>query len=78
MGGTVAWLCVAPVKGMRLQEVDELRLEEHGAHNDRRFVITDESAHLVNGKHLGACMQLVAMCDEPPRRSPSGFPTGPR
>ncbi len=76
MGGTVAWLCVAPVKGTRLQEVDELRLEEHGAHNDRRFVITDESAHLVNGKHLGALMQLVAMCDDTATTLTVRFPDG--
>ncbi|HEY7927853.1 MAG: MOSC domain-containing protein [Candidatus Dormibacteria bacterium] len=76
MRGTVAWLCLAPVKGMRLQEVDELILEEHGARNDRRFVVTDDKGHLVNGKHLGALMQLVATCDDRATTLTIRFPDG--
>lgn len=76
VSATVAWLCVTPVKGMRLHEVAEVRLESHGAHNDRRFVVTDGRGHLVNAKHLGALMQLVAVCDETASTLTVRFPDG--
>jgi uncharacterized protein YcbX len=76
VSATVAWLCVTPVKGMQLQEVAEVRLERHGAHNDRRFVITDERGHLVNGKQLGSLMQLVSICDEAASTLTVRFPDG--
>jgi uncharacterized protein len=74
VSATVAWLSVAHVKGTRLRLVDELRLDGHGAHNDRRFAITDEHLHLVNGKHLGALMQLVAEFDDAATRLTLRFP----
>lgn len=60
MTATVAWLAIAPVKGMRLQECGELRIDHHGAENDRRFAITDAAWHLVNGKHIPTLNQLRA------------------
>jgi hypothetical protein len=57
-------------------EFDELTLEHHGAHNDRRFAITDDSGHLVNGKHLGALTQLVATCDTDAATLTIRFPDG--
>jgi len=56
----VAWLAVAPVKGMRLQELPEAHLDAHGARGDRRFVVTDSDWHLVNGKRIPTLVQVVA------------------
>lgn len=59
-GATVAWLSIAPVKGLRVQELGALHLDRHGARGDRRFVITDEACHLVNAKRLPSLVQVVA------------------
>jgi uncharacterized protein len=74
VAGAVAWLALAPVKGMRLQEVGELELLSHGARGDRRFLLTDGDAHLVNGKRLGALVQLSAEWDEADQRLAIRFP----
>jgi uncharacterized protein YcbX len=57
---TVAWLSVAPVKSLRLQSMDHLRLDRFGARGDRRFAIVDEHGHLVNAKRLPALLQVIA------------------
>jgi uncharacterized protein YcbX len=54
----VAWLAIAPVKGMHLHEAEQLDLERHGAAGDRRFVLVDDRWHLVNGKRLGRMVQV--------------------
>lgn len=76
MTATVARLHMTPLKATRLHEVDQLLLEEHGAHNDRRFVVMDERGHLVNGKHLGKLMQLVATVDDDATTLSIRFPDG--
>ncbi|MBJ7609666.1 MAG: MOSC domain-containing protein [Candidatus Dormibacteraeota bacterium] len=63
-GATVAWLSIAPVKGLRVQELGALHLDRHGARGDRRFVITDGACHLVNGKRLPSLVQVVAEATE--------------
>jgi hypothetical protein len=74
VAGAVAWLALAPVKGMRLQEMAELQLLGHGALGDRRFLLTDGDAHLINGKRLGALVQLCAEWDEADQRLTVRFP----
>ena len=46
---TVSWLSIAPVKGLALQRVDELKLEKFGALENRRFHALDENGRFVNG-----------------------------
>jgi uncharacterized protein YcbX len=72
----VAWLSIAPVKGLRLLQVDEIHLDRDGAHGDRRFVITDSEGHLANGKHLGPLLQIVAECAAPFTTLTMRFPDG--
>jgi MOSC domain-containing protein len=73
---SVAWLSIAPVKALRVQEVAEIELDEHGARGDRRFVITDSRSHLFNGKSLGALVQVVAECAPPYTALTLRFPDG--
>ena len=40
---TVAWLTVAPVKGLALVEVDEVELRREGVAENRRFYIVDDA-----------------------------------
>jgi uncharacterized protein len=73
---SVAWLSVAPVKALRVQEVAEIELDHHGARGDRRFVITDSRSHLVNGKSLSALVQVVAESAPPYTSLTLRFPDG--
>ncbi len=76
MRGSVARLAIAQVKGMRLQDLEEIQLDRSGARGDRRFLVTDGDGHLVNGKRLGALMQLVADCPAPYTELTVRFPDG--
>ena len=62
---TVAWVAIAPVKGLALELVEDAELTEHGIANDRRFFFVDENDRLVNGKGLGMLQQVHAAYDEP-------------
>ena len=46
----VAWLSVAPVKGLRLASVDAVELGPAGIRGDRRFYLVDEAGALTNAK----------------------------
>jgi uncharacterized protein YcbX len=48
----VAWLHVAPVKGLMLEERDRIELGPNGVEEDRRFCVVDEAGGLLNGKRL--------------------------
>jgi hypothetical protein len=49
-GATVAWLTLAPVKGLALRAVSETMLDRTGARGDRLFHLIDEGGRLVNRK----------------------------
>lgn len=50
MTARVAWISLTPVKGLSITQVDEVELDEHGLHGDRRFYFVDEAGRLVNCK----------------------------
>jgi hypothetical protein len=60
---TVTGLAVAPVKAMRLRQVDAVELDELGAVGDRRFYVVDERGRMVNGKQLAQLQTIVADYD---------------
>ena len=57
--GTVAWVALAPVKGLALELVDETELTEAGPAGDRRFFLIDENDRLVNAKGLGVLQAFM-------------------
>lgn len=59
MPGTVAWISIAPVKGMRIQDLSEVELGPDGVPGDREFIVVDEKQKLVNGKRVGPLMEIV-------------------
>jgi len=61
--GRVAWIAVAPVKGLALQEREEVLLEPFGVRDNRRFYLIDGEGRLVNGKRLGRLVQVRADYD---------------
>jgi uncharacterized protein YcbX len=60
----VAWIFVAPVKGMALARREEVRVEQFGVRDDRRFYLIGEDGRLLNGKQLAPLVQIDADWDE--------------
>jgi uncharacterized protein YcbX len=61
--GRVTALSIAPVKGLRVVNVERLALEPGGARGDRRFYLVEERGWMVNGKHSGALNEVSAKVD---------------
>lgn len=61
---SVAWVALAPVKGLALELVEENELTEAGLADDRRFFLVDENDRLVNAKGVGVLQQVRASFDE--------------
>lgn len=74
--GQVAWISYAPVKGLRITELDAVDLTEEGIPGDRRFHLINERGHLVNAKRIGALLEVVATWDADRGRLALRFPDG--
>ena len=72
----VAWLTIAPVKGLALAHRDEIVLEKSGVLENRRFHLADESGRLVNGMRHSTLFQVQAEYDAPADRLELRFPDG--
>lgn len=73
----VAWLHVAPVKGLRIEERSHLELGPTGVDDDRRFCIVDvETQRMLNGKRLARLSTIVARFDAPCDRLELEMPSG--
>lgn len=59
MRATVAWISIAPVKGMRMQEMAEVELGPGGLAGDRKFFLVDEDDALVSATRLGPLLGIV-------------------
>jgi uncharacterized protein YcbX len=59
----VAWLHVAPVKGLRIEERDRIELGPSGVADDRLFCVVEETGRLLNGKRLAPLSTIVARYD---------------
>jgi len=60
----VAWLTIAPVKGLALVARDEIELTGAGARGDRRFHLVDATGRLANGKRFGGLFAVVPEVDD--------------
>lgn len=59
MSPTVAWISIAPVKGMRLQELAEVELTANGAAGDRKFFVVDGDGAMISATRLGPLLGIV-------------------
>ena len=59
----VAWLYVAPVKGLALEARDQIELSLSGVEDDRRFCLVGEDGHMLNGKRLAPVTTIGAHFD---------------
>lgn len=55
----ISRISIAPVKGMRIQALDQARLTKQGIPGDRAFFLVDERRRMVNGQRHGALMGIV-------------------
>lgn len=76
MGISVCGLAVAPIKGTRLQEVNEIRLELGGVRENRRFFLIDDDNEMVNSLRLGDLQTIVASYSDEERRLRLELPGG--
>jgi uncharacterized protein YcbX len=76
MEARVAWIYVAPVKGLALAQREEVLLEPAGVRENRRFHLTGEEGRLLNGKQLGELFQVAADWDEAAGTLALRFPDG--
>jgi uncharacterized protein YcbX len=72
----VAWISVAPVKGLRLQPRDEVELTVDGVPGDRAFFLVDDRGSLVSATRLGALVAVVPEHDAQAGTLALQFPRG--
>lgn len=77
-GVKVAWLHVAPVKGLSLEARDHVELGPNGVEDDRRFRLIGEDGRLINGKRLAALTTIGAHVDPATDRLELRMPGGRR
>lgn len=62
--GTVAWIHVAPVKALAVQELRRVRVELDGVAEDRRFCIVDAEGRMFNAKRVNELVAIRPAFDE--------------
>lgn len=76
MPARVAWISIAPVKGLALVRRDSVELEPEGVRENRRFYVLDAGGRMLNGKRLGPLVGVVPDYDEAAGRLALTFPAG--
>ena len=76
MNVRVAWLAVAPVKGLALERRDEVRLEPYGVADNRRFYVVDADGRRYGLLRDGRLARVIARWSEEARRLVLVFPDG--
>src|SRR5258705_11896601 len=76
MDARVAWISVAPVKGLALAQREEVLLQPSGVREDRRFHVLGEDGRRLNGKQLGELFRVAADWDGDAGPLQLGFPAG--
>lgn len=71
---SVRALATTPVKGMRLQSRQAVRLDPHGVAENRRFFLVDARDRMLNGKQLGALSAVIASYDQAQDSLTMAFP----
>jgi uncharacterized protein YcbX len=78
MDATVSWISIAPVKGMRMQELAEVELTRHGVIDDRVFFLVGDDGAMVSATRLGPLLEIVPeyRSDDADRHLTLNFPDG--
>lgn len=78
MDGTLAWISVAPVKGLGLAALERAEVGPGGVAENRRFHVLDERGRLVNGKVAGSLVQVAPSWSQATGVLALTFPDGTR
>jgi uncharacterized protein YcbX len=73
---SVAWISVAPVKGLRLEHREEVLVDEAGIPGDRAFFLVDGADRLVSADRLGPLVAVVPAHDPAAGTLTLRFPDG--
>jgi MOSC domain-containing protein len=74
----VAWLSVAPVKGLALVGRDEILLERHGVTENRRFYLIEADGKKLDQKKWGTTVRIAPEYDDDAGTLALTFPDGTR
>ena len=77
-GPRVAWIHVAPIKALAIQELQEVRLDRLGVENDRRFCIVDPDGKMLNAKRVQRFVAVRPHFDDAMRQLTLEMPDGSR
>src|SRR5581483_4773984 len=76
MTGRVAWITIAPVKGLALVRREEVALERAGVVGNRRYYLIDAGGQMTNAKRIGGLMSVVPDVDDVAGTLTLHFPDG--
>lgn len=76
MAGAVSWISIAPVKGMRIQAREAVRVGPDGVPGDRAFILVESNGAMVNGKRHGGLMEIIPAHDPEAGMLRLDFPDG--
>jgi MOSC domain-containing protein len=72
----VAWIHVAPIKALAIQELRQVKLSLLGVENDRRFCIVDPEGRMLNAKRVQRFVSVRPHFDDSMRELVLGMPDG--
>jgi MOSC domain-containing protein len=72
----VAWIHVAPIKALAIQELEHVELGRHGVENDRRFCIVDPDGRMLNAKRVQRFIAVRPRFDPAMRNLAFDMPDG--
>lgn len=78
MTARVAWLHVAPIKALAIQERQSIELGPGGVEDDRRYCIVDAEARMLNAKRVPAFVSVRPTLDEAAGHLELAMPDGER
>lgn len=76
LAGRVAWIHVAPIKALAIQELEQVELDRHGVENDRRFCIVDADGRMLNAKRVQRFVAVRPHFDDAMRHLVLEMPDG--
>jgi len=66
--GRVAWIHVAPIKSLQIQQRERVELKKHGVDDDRRFCIVDDAGRMLNAKRISSFISVRPELSDDARR----------
>jgi uncharacterized protein YcbX len=72
----VAWIHIAPIKALAIQELQSVELDRHGVENDRRFCIVDLDGRMLNAKRVQRFVAVRPQFDDAMRHLLLTMPDG--